>query len=111
MKSLLLWICFALLIAIHTIDMELTRVFIGDQWELETFPPMKYCIKQFGIYNSLWISRIIMYSLFLFYLLNNKNLKLQKVMIISTILYWTAMIGWLDIFDFPPFNNYPFNGV
>lgn len=104
MKNFFLWISFALLIVIHTLDMEFTRVYIGNEWEREVFYPMQTCIKHFGIYPAIWISRIIMYSLFLFYWLYHENKTLQKIMVLSTILYWAAMIQWLDTFGYYPYH-------
>jgi len=110
MKKLLVWICFIALIIIHTLDMELTRVFIGNDWQNETFPPMSYCIKQFGISNAIWISRSIIYPFFLLILFNHESSKLQKILIVVTILYWVSMIQWLDTFSLFPFNFVCENG-
>ena len=85
-----------LLLFIHTLDMWLTRYCIGNDWERETFLPMSYCIKWFGIYNSLWISRISMYSMIFLYFLNWKKWKWHYLLITGTILYWAAMLPWLD---------------
>ena len=86
---------FMLMIVIHTMDMELTRYYVGENWEFETFYPMSMTIKAIGIYKALWVSRIIMY-LYFFYFLMNKNKKwVQYAMITTTILYWTAMAPWL----------------
>ena len=85
-----------LLLFIHTLDMWLTRYCIGNDWDRETFLPMSYCIKWFGIYNSLWISRISMYSMLFLYFLNWKKWKWHYFLITGTILYWAAMLPWLD---------------
>jgi len=95
MKNWVLWICFCLLIVIHTLDMELTGYYIGNDWEKESFPIMQKCIKYYGINIALWISRGTVYSLLYVYLINNKNQYWQKLLFLCTILYWTAMTQWL----------------
>src|SRR3972149_7120572 len=104
MKNFLLWSCFVSLIVIHTLDMELTRVFIGDCWEIETFLPMRVSIEHFGIANAIWISRSIMYTAFFVFLTGYENKTIQKIMILGTVLYWVSMIQWLDFFGWFPFN-------
>ena len=89
------WFFLLLLILIHTIDMELTRYYIGDNYEIESFPPMSECIKILGIENSIWASRIIMYFYFWLTLMNQNKRRWLYFLIIVTILYWTAMIPWV----------------
>jgi hypothetical protein len=84
-----------LLLLIHTIDMILTRQVVGDDWWRETFLPMSYCIKWFGIYNALWISRVCIYSSLFIYFLNRKKWAWYYFLVTGTILYWTAMVPWL----------------
>ena len=85
-----------LLLFIHTLDMWLTRYYIGDDWTREIFLPMSYCIKWFGIYNALWISRIIMYPLIFVYFLNWKKWSWHYFLITGTLLYWATMLPWLN---------------
>ena len=101
-----------LLLLIHTADMWLTRYYIGNSWEREIFLPMRYCIKWFGIYNALWISRISIYSILFLYFLNWKKWKWHYFLITGTILYWAAMLPWLDtlgFFSFPQILKWSFS--
>ena len=84
-----------LLLFIHTLDMWLTRYRIGNDWDSETFLPMSYCIKWFGIYNSIWISRICIYGSLFLYFLNWRKRGWKYFLITGTILYWVSMISWL----------------
>lgn len=84
-----------LLLFIHTLDMWLTRYWIGDDWDSETFLPMSYCIKWFGIYNAVWISRISIYTMLFLYFLNWRKRGWKYFLITGTILYWVSMISWL----------------
>jgi len=84
-----------LLVVIHALDMQLTRQYIGNDWQRETFLPMSLCIKYFGIYISLWISRLIVYPLLFLYFLNWQKRYWHYFLITSTLLYWTAMLSWL----------------
>ena len=95
MKTFLFWFFLLLLIIIHTIDMELTMYYIGNQWQNETFPLMQLCIKKFGIYHSIWLSRITTYLYFLIsYYYRHNNYYLFSMFLI-TVVYYTAMIDWL----------------
>ena len=93
-----------LLIVIHTLDMQLTQDFVGNNWERETFPLMSYCIKWFGIFTSLWISRFTMYSLMFLYILNRNSRYWNAFLIVGTLLYWDAMTQWLWRFDILQWN-------
>ena len=84
-----------LLLVIHTTDMILTREVVGNNWQNETFLPMSYCIKWFGIYNSLWLSRIGTYGMLFIYFLNRKSWKWFYFLVTCTLLYWAAMVHWL----------------
>lgn len=95
MKNFLLTLCLFLLIFIHTLDMELTIIYVGNEWQNETFPLMRYCIKNFGIYNAVWISRTIMYLSFYFYWIKRNNEYIQTFMVFGMILYWVSMLSWL----------------
>lgn len=88
-------IVMALLVIIHTLDMQLTRDFIGNNWEQETFLPMRLCIKYIGIYNAEWVSRIIVYTLMFFWCFNHDKKAWRYLLYIGTTLYYTAMINWL----------------
>jgi len=94
-SALISFLFVLMMLLIHTTDMVLTREVIGDNWDRETFLPMSYCIKWFGIYNALWISRICIYTMLFIYLCNWKNWKWFAFLVSSTALYWTAMIHWL----------------
>ena len=85
----------SLLVLIHTTDMVLTQHYIGDDWQRETFLPMKMSIKWFGIYNAVWISRICIYSLIFTYFMNWKKWRWHYFLICSTTLYWASMVTWL----------------
>jgi len=95
MKTFLFWLFLFALIWIHSVDMELTRYYIGNQWENETFPLMRMCIKEFGIYNALWISRVFSYLFFFFCFLRRKEDNIVFMMFLITIIYYTGMIPWL----------------
>jgi len=84
-----------LLLFIHTLDMWLTRYCIGNDWDRESFLPMSYCIKWFGIYNSIWISRVCIYGMLFAYFLNWRKRRWKYFLVTGTILYWASMIGWL----------------
>lgn len=79
--------------------MLLTQHYIGNNWAAENFPPMSWCIKHHGIDVALWYSRTIMYSLMLVFLCNQDKRFWQYLLLLGTILYYTAMIQWLFFFD------------
>lgn len=95
MKVFLFWALLSALIVIHAIDMELTTHHIGNQWEHETFPLMRVCIKEFGIHNAVWISRICTYVFFLICYIYRQNDKMLYIMFLITVLYYLAMVDWL----------------
>ena len=84
-----------LLLFIHTLDMWLTRYNIGNNYEREIFLPMRHCIKWLGIYNAIWVSRLCIYGMLFKYFLNWKNWKWHYFLIVSTLVYWAAMLPWL----------------
>jgi len=90
-----IWLWLILLIIIHTIDMILTQRYVGAFWQFETFPPMSFCIRNFGINISLWTSRIIIYSLIYLTLYLGNKIWWARILVVGTILYWTAMVNWL----------------
>lgn len=85
-----------MLVAIHTMDMEFTRHHVGNNYQLEGFLPMQICIREFGICNALWISRALMYPLFLLFLLFRYKNWICNTLLVVTVLYWTAMLNWLE---------------
>jgi len=85
----------ALLVIIHTLDMQLTQDFIGNNWEQETFLPMRLCIKHIGIYNAEWVSRVIIYATLFIWCFNRNKKSWRYLLYISTTLYYAAMINWL----------------
>ena len=85
----------ALFVIIHTVDMQLTRHYIGNDWQRETFLPMSLCIKYFGIHISLWISRLLIYPFLFLYFMNWRKRCWYYFLITSTLLYWAAMLSWL----------------
>lgn len=95
MKTLIFWTSLILLFLIHSVDMELTTHYIGNDWELEMFPPMSFCIKHFGIYASVWISRLIMYPCFFLAFKKRHSETWVLILTLSTILYYVGMTGWL----------------
>lgn len=99
MKTFLFWFLLLALILIHSIDMELTTHYIGDQWQNETFPLMRHCIKEFGIYNAVWISRVFCYLYFYWCYIYRKDERMVYSMFLVTILYYVAMTGWLFSLD------------
>lgn len=84
-----------MLIVIHTTDMILTREVIGHDWQREAFLPMRYCMKWFGLYNSLDISRISMYTMIFIYLCNWRKWRWFSFLVAGTCLYWISMVHWL----------------
>lgn len=95
MKLILYWLFLLGLITIHTIDMELTTFQIGNQWESESFLPMRLCIKYFGIFHAVWISRFVMYSYFIISFKYKDNDYFLFTMFLFCFLYWAAMFDWL----------------
>jgi hypothetical protein len=95
MSKWLFSLLFILLVIIHTLDMILTWKYVGEEWWSETFLPMRICIKELGIHNALWVSRIIMYSYFWYAVNSWQSKSVQVSLLIFTLLYWTAMIPWL----------------
>lgn len=95
MQRIITWVCVFLLILIHTIDMELTGYYIGNNFERESFPIMRFTIQVFGIDTALWFSRAIMYVYFFVALINRDKPKWYYFLILVTVLYWVAMIDWL----------------
>jgi len=89
----------AALLVIHTMDMLLTEHFVGNDWDNETFPPMRLCIKYLGIHPSLWVSRVIVYSLVFLYILNWRRKAWFAFLVTATLLYWSAMTSWLFTLD------------
>lgn len=109
MKTFLFWTFLLLLIAIHTIDMELTIHYIGNQWENETFPLMQLCIKKFGIYHSIWLSRVVTYLYFLISYRYKYSSYYLFFMFLVTVVYYTSMFDWLftlGLTDWPIPNRY-----
>ncbi len=89
---------------IHTIDMELTTYYIGNQWQSETFPLMKLCIKNFGIHNSIWLSRVSTYIFFFICYCYRERDRTIFMMFLITVIYYTAMFDWLftlDLIEWP----------
>jgi len=104
MVKLLTWTCILSLIIIHETDMLLTQHYIGNQYNQETFPPMSWTIKTFGIFTAIWISRAIMYLYYWLALVFQKNRHWFYFLILVTILYYIAMIPWLftlNLCDWP----------
>jgi len=104
MNRFFLFACLGALIILQALDMELTRHYIGDNWEHECFPPMKYTIKYLGFYPAAWVARTIFYSFVLFFITFYKNPLLQRLLIVATILYYASMVQWLftlKIISFP----------
>lgn len=96
-NKIIFFICFIVLIIIHTVDLELTTNYIGNNYEQESFVLMAWAIKNFGIYNAVWLSRLIMYPLFFTFLCYQDNKKIQHVVMLLSFLYVTSMWGWLGI--------------
>jgi hypothetical protein len=90
----------SLLISIHTIDMLLTGHYIGNDWQLETFPVMQLTIRLVGINSALWLSRLCVYSLLYAYFLNWKKYYWHYFLIVCTLLYWATMVSWLFSLDY-----------
>ena len=102
------WMWLILFVAIHTIDMELTTNYIGDDWSRETFLPMHLAIKEIGVYNACWISRIIVYTFILLALVNHKSKVWRSLLITVTILYYAAMLQWLVTLEYiEPYGKAP----
>jgi len=95
MRTFITWFFLLALILIHSLDMELTRYYIGSDAKSEAFPPMSWCIGKFGIEMSLWISRAIMYPFFWLALVFRKKDGWLYFLILTTILYYTAMTSWI----------------
>jgi hypothetical protein len=95
MKAFIYWFFLLALIIIHTIDMELTTFEIGNQWEYESFLPMRLCIKYFGISQAVWISRVVMYAYFALSYKYRYNNYFLFIMFLFCCLYWTSMINWI----------------
>ena len=89
-----LWI--ALLVCIHTLDMELTRHYIGNDWTREVFVPMSLCIKHIGIYQAVWVSRVLVYGFIIWFLRYRSSERAGQWFAVCTVLYWAAMVNWLD---------------
>ncbi len=88
------WVCIVLLVAIHTFDMVVTDRCIGDDWEREMFFPMRLAIHYIGIYNALWVSRLLTYLYLLFCIHNREQRLVRSVLYTVTVLYWTSMLSW-----------------
>ena len=104
MKTFLFWFFLIAIMSIHFVDMELTTHYIGNQWENETFPLMRHCIKVVGIFNAVWISRIFTYLFFLLCYFYRKKEGLIFIMFLITVIYYTSMVDWiftLDLIDWP----------
>ena len=92
---MIFWTCSILLCLIHIIDMELTRHYIGNDWNLEVFPPMCWAIHKFGIEWAVWISRGIVYGYLYFLYKNRTSENWIAGLVLLTTVYWTSMVGWL----------------
>lgn len=109
MKTFLFWIFLFAIIIIHSIDMELTRYYIGDQWETETFPLMRHCIKEIGIHNALWVSRVCTCIFLFMCFLRRKEENVVFLMFLVTVIYYIGMIPWLfklGLMDWPLITTY-----
>lgn len=92
------WLCLVGLLVIHTLDMVLTERCVGDNWQCETFLPMSLCIKHIGIHNSLWVSRLCIYS-YLWVCIQYREMRaVQTTLMVVTLLYWASMYCWLYYF-------------
>jgi hypothetical protein len=89
------WLLIILLILIHSIDMELTAYYIGNNAADETFPLMSLAIEKVSIYPAIWLSRSIMYTYFWFALMNQEKKGWFYFLLLATILYWVAMADWI----------------
>jgi hypothetical protein len=97
-------VCPTLLLVIHTVDMELTRHYMGHCGWREGFWPMRLCIAYFGMYAAEWISRACMYGLVLLFMRHKHRPIIRQLMLLGTTLYWAAMAQWLfdlQIFAMP----------
>lgn len=95
MKTFIFWVFLIALFVIHSLDMELTTYYIGNQWNNETFPLMRLCIREFGIYNSVWLSRIATYIFFFICFKYKHYDNILFLMFLITILYYVSMVPWL----------------
>lgn len=95
LNKTLLWVFITLLLSIHTLDMELTAYYVGNEYVNESFPPMRWAIGQISLYPALWLSRIIVYFYIWLTLINQNKKRWWYAIVLVTILYWTAMISWL----------------
>jgi hypothetical protein len=93
-KKFVFFFLLSSLMFVHTFDMLVTEYYIGENWELETFPIMSICIKTFGIHGAVWLSRAVMYSYFFLALVNSEKKYWFYFLICADVLYWTAMIPW-----------------
>lgn len=93
--SALTWLSVAFLVAIHGVDMELTMVYIGDNYDMEIFPPMRWAIKYYGISGALMFSRFLTYGYLYLALLHAPDRRWSLFTLVVCLLYYTAMINWL----------------
>lgn len=98
MTKMWFWINIWMLITIHTIDMYLTEHYIHNDWQREIFPPMSYCIREFGIYEAIWISRFYFYLAILLAVLFKEKQGVKELTFVANIFYYTSMIIWLFFF-------------
>lgn len=94
-KTIVFSIFIFLLFLIHFVDMELTLMHVGNNPNLETFAPMKYAIGTIGIYNAIWVSKIIAFTYFYIAWLYRNSTKGLALLVLFTVLYYSSMVNWL----------------
>lgn len=94
-RPLVFWFCVFALVVIHTLDMELTHHYVGDNWQYETFPLMSWTLYYVGINYALWISRICTYAYLYFSILWRHRADVSWLLFVICVLYYCAMVQWL----------------
>jgi hypothetical protein len=75
--------------------MHLTRQFIGNDWQRESFLPMSWMIKNYGIEEAVFICRIVTMALVMLVLTFKKYEFVRDLTIVSNLMYWLIMTNWL----------------
>lgn len=86
--------CFFALIVIHSIDMVLTEYYIGDDYQMESFPLMRWMIRYLGINYALWVSRFSFFGYISLFILNHDKQNWKYSLLVFTLFYYSGMLVW-----------------
>jgi hypothetical protein len=91
------WLGIASLLFINTLDIVLLEIYMKDQWQYETFPPLAYSIQHFGLKSAVWLIRILFYGLLFGLMCMPRTKYLNYFVLTLNLIYWIPMLDWLFV--------------